>query len=251
MAAGLIMALLAPLIGYFLVVRRYSLLADCLAHISLAGVALGLLSNLNPVLTAMGVSSVTAMVIEKLRQVKKGLGESILALFLWAGLAGAVVMISMSKGFNMDLFGYLFGSITAVTPEDLKLMALMGVVLILLFLIFAKRLFLIAMDEELAQVSGLNPKYYNYFLILSASVTVSVAMRIVGVMLVGALMVIPVLTALNFKRGFIQTLSLAVVFSLLAVSLGLMVSVHFDIVSGGAIVLTSLLFYLLSLSFRG
>ncbi len=249
--AGAILALLAPLIGYFLVVRRYSLLADCLAHVSLAGVALGLITQINPVFTAMGVSSSTALLIEKLRQKNKLLGESLLALFLWAGLAGAVVLISLNQGFNIDLFSFLFGSITAVTPEDLQLIALLGLSLGVLFALFAKRLFLIALDEDLALVSGLNPSLYNYFLILAASITVSVTMRIVGVMLVGAMMVIPVLTALNLKVGFRQTLLWALFFSCASMTLGLCLSLVFDIVSGGAIILTALSFYLLSLTKRG
>ena len=249
--AGLILAALAPLIGYFLVVRRYSLLADCLAHVSLAGVALGLISGINPVFTAMGVSSTTALLIEKLRQKNKILGESLLALFLWAGLAGAVVLISLNQGFNIDLFSFLFGSITAVTAGDLQLMALLGLTIGILFILFAKRLFLIALNEDLALVSGINPSIYNYFLILAASVTVSISMRIVGVMLVGAMMVIPVLTALNLRLGFRFTLIWALIFSFASMTLGLYLSLAFDIVSGGAIILTSLSFYLLSLLKRG
>ena len=246
--AGLILAVLSPLIGFFLVVRRYSLLADCLAHVSLAGVAVGLLTKINPVITALGVSTVTGLVIEKIRQKNKGFTDGLLALFLWAGLSGAVVLISIGDGFNVDLFSYLFGSISSVTAEDIYLIAFLGAGLVLLLLLNYHQLFLVSLDEELAQVSGLKPAFYNYLLILAASVTVAVSMRIVGVMLVGALMVVPVLSAMNFKRGFGETLFISVLFSLASVLLGLSFSYHFDIVSGGAIVLVSIGLYLISLS---
>ncbi|MDX2470826.1 MAG: metal ABC transporter permease, partial [SAR324 cluster bacterium] len=161
---------------------------------------------------------------------------------------GAVVLISLGDGFNVDLFSYLFGSISSVTAEDIYLIAILGAGLVLLLLLNYHQLFLVSLDEELAQVSGLKPGFYNYLLILAASVTVAVSMRIVGVMLVGALMVVPVLSAMNFKRGFGETILISVLFSLASVLLGLSFSYHFDIVSGGAIVLVSIGLYLISLS---
>jgi zinc transport system permease protein len=245
--AGIIISVIAPLIGIFLVVRRYSLLADTLAHVSLAGVAVGLLTKNNPAFTAIFFSVIGAFGIEKLRGTKKMFGESALALFLWGGLAVAVVIISMAKGFNVSLFSYLFGSITTVTPVDLKLVAILGTAILLLVTTCYKELFFVSFDEELAEVSGINSGRFNLILVIMAAVTVSLSMRIVGVLLIGALMVIPVITAMQFHRSFKQTLLLSVFISMISVVAGLYLSYYFDLASGGTIVLTALTLFLTGL----
>lgn len=245
--AGIIIAVIAPVIGIFLVVRRYSLLADTLAHVSLAGVAVGLLTKSHPALTAIILSVLSAFGIERLRGTKKIFGESVLALFLWGGLAGAVVIISMAKGFNVNLFSYLFGSITTVSTGDLYFISILGAVILLVVSLCYKELFFISFDEELAEVSGVNAGRFNMILVIMAAVTVSLSMRIVGVLLIGALMVIPVITAMQFHRSFRQTLFLSVFISLIAVLAGLFFSYYFDLASGGTIVLTALILFLSAL----
>jgi zinc transport system permease protein len=246
-AAGIIIAVIAPMIGIFLVVRRYSLLADTLAHVSLAGAAVGILTKSHPALTAILFSVLSAFGIERLSGAKKIFGESVLALFLWGGLAGAVVIIGLANGFNVNLFGYLFGSITTVSAGDLYLVAILGVVILLLISACYKEFFFISFDEELAEVSGVNTRGLNLILLIMAAVTVSLSMRIVGVLLIGALMVIPVITAMQFNRSFRQTLFLSVFISLLSVIAGLLFSYYFDLASGGTIVLTALIIFLISL----
>lgn len=248
--AGIIIAIVAPLIGCFLVVRRYSLMADTLAHVSLVGVAVGLLTKGNPVATATITSVIAALGIEKLRTSKKIFGESILALFLSGSLAVASVLISLANSFNSNLFSYLFGSITTVSPQDLYFIGGLGlVVLISIFLVY-KELFLVSSDEELAQVNGVNPKVFNILLVILAAVTVSLSMNIVGILLVGALMVIPVITAMQWARSFQQTLFFAVGFSFVSVVSGLFVSYYLDLASGGTIVLVALALFLFSLFFQ-
>lgn len=247
--AGGIIAVIAPLIGCFLVVRRYSLMADTLAHVSLVGVAIGLLTNGNPVATATVTSVVAAFGIEKLRISKKIFGESILALFLSGSLAIASVLISLAKGFNSNLLSYLFGSITTISPDDLYFIAALALIILMIFFLIYKELFLVSFDEELAQVNGVNPKFFNTILVIMAAVTVSIAMNIIGILLVGALMVIPVITAMQLGRSFKQTIVLAVVFSLSSVISGLFISYYFNLASGGSIVLVALSLFVLSLLF--
>ena len=232
-AAGLILALLAPLLGIFLVVRRLSLLADCLAHAGLAGVAAALVTGLNPLFTALGVSSASALLIERLRMRQGRFAEGVLGLILWSGLALAVLLASMGPGRNLDLMSYLFGSITTVSAEELGWIFALALLAGGLLLLFFKELFLVSLDESLAQVSGVNPARYNYLLILLASLVVALFMRILGVLLIGAMMVVPVLTALNLKGGFKTTLAWAVGFALAAVFVGFGLSLHFDIAAGG------------------
>jgi zinc transport system permease protein len=247
--AGMVIAVIAPLIGAFLVVRRYSILADTLAHVSLAGVAVGMLTKTHPVAAAVFLSALSAFGIERLRESKKVYGESALALFLWGSLAVAVVVISLAGGFNVGLFGFLFGSIATVAPVDLYFVAGLGALVLLLVLSFYKELFFVSFDEELAKVNGINARAINIVIIMLAAVTVSLSMRIVGVLLIGALMVIPVITAMQLSRGFRQTLIISVIISLASVVSGLFLSYYLNLASGGTIVLITLAFFILSLLF--
>lgn len=247
--AGLMLSVIAPLIGVFLVVRRYSLLADALSHVSLLGVAIGFLLKLNPVLTALFVSGGAAFGIERLRQKRKMFGESVLAVFLSGSLAIAVVLIGMAKGFNVNLLNFLFGSLSTVRTSDLVLIALLGVATVAFCVVFYRQLFLISLDEDLAKASGVPVNGLNIALVVLAAFTVALAMQMVGVLLVGALMVMPVLSAMQVARSFLQTFVFALFFSVLSVVTGLFLSYFLDIASGGAIVLVTLGFFLWSLLF--
>lgn len=248
--AGIIIAIIAPVIGTFLVLRRYSLIADTLAHVSLAGVAIGLLLQLNPIVTALISSLVSSVVIEKLRASQRVYSESALSLFLSGSLAVAVILISLAKGFTGDIFNYLFGSIVTVTSHDVGLIALVGVGVLVLVTLFYKELLYTTFDEEGAQVSGIPVGFINLLLITLAAVTISIAIPIVGVLLISALMVIPVLTALQFRVRFGQTLVYAVLFSLLSVVSGIFVAFELNIATGGTIVVISLLMFAVSLLFN-
>ncbi len=248
--AGVTIALLAPMIGMFLVVRRYSYLADTLAHVSLVGVALGVLTGINPIITAMGVAIAASLGIENLRENKRLFGESILALFLSGSLALAVVLMSLSKGFQGDLFSYLFGSITTVSFFDTVLILILAAVVALFIFFFYRQLFLVTFHEDLAYAEGLNTKAFNTFLIISGAIVVSLSMRIVGTLLIGALMVIPVVTALQLRKSFQKTFFYSILFSLLSTVIGLFLSFYLNLSSGGTIVLVALAFFLFSLVFR-
>ena len=247
--AGIAIGVVAPLIGMFLVVRRYSLMADTLAHVSFAGVALGLLVGLNPIFSAIGLSVLAAFGIESLRSSGRIFGESVLALFLSGSLALAVVIISLSDGFNASLFGYLFGSISTVSTQDLWVIIILAVVVLLDVIFLYKELFFASFDAELARASGLPVKAINLTIVVLAAIAVAISIRIVGVLLIGALMVIPVISAMLYRRSFKYTLVLSVVFSVVSVIAGLFASFYLDLASGGAIVLVALIIFLLSLAF--
>ncbi len=241
--AGILIAVIAPVIGSFLVVKRYSLLADTLSHVSLLGVALGVLLGVDPILGAIVVSVITAYSIEWLRVEKKLYGESILALFLTGGLSTALVILGFTNGLNVNLLSFLFGSITTVTTSDLVTISIAGAVVLLTVILLFRRLFLVAYDETLAAASGLSARWINIILILLAAVTVAISIRIVGALLVGALMVIPVLSATQFGLGFRQTTVLSVVVSLLAVIFGLVISFFVGLPSGATIVVVALVLF--------
>lgn len=241
--AGVIIALIAPFIGIFLVLRRYSLIADTLSHVSLAGVAVGLLLNINPIFTAIGASVLSSFVIEKLRISKKVYGESALAIFLSGSLALAIVLISLAHGFSVDLFNYLFGSIVTVKQSDVFIIGLLGAMVIFLLLAFYKELVYITFDEEAAQISGIPTRFVNILLITLAALTVSLAIPIIGILLISALIVIPVVTALQLHTSFKKTIIYAELISLFSVMSGIFVSFYLNLSTGGTIVLIALFIF--------
>ena len=245
--AGLITAVIAPAIGMFLVVRRYSLMADTLAHVSLVGVAVGLLTGVSPVVGSLIVAVIASVAIESLRESKKIFGESILALFLSGGLAVAVVIVSLGHGFSVNLMSYLFGSITTVSASDIRIIAVAGVFIAAALAVFYKEFFCVSFNEELAAASGMNVRALNIVLIVLAAITVSLSMRIVGALLIGALMIIPTVSAIQFKMGFKQTMALGIGISIFCVILGLFASYYLNLASGGTIVVIALAVFGVSL----
>lgn len=241
--AGLIIAVIAPLIGIFLVVRRFSLIADTLSHVSLVGIALGVLLGINPVISALVTTVVASIGIEKLRKSKVIFEESILAVFLSGSLATALIIISLGNGFTVNLFNYLFGSITTVTTQDLFVILGFGLVTLFTVILFYKELFFIAFDEELATVQGIRVSFFNTLLIVLTAVSISLSMRIVGILLTSALMIIPVLTAMLWTKSFKSTLFLSIFFSVLSVFIGLFASYYLNLSAGGTIVEVTLFFF--------
>lgn len=244
--AGVIIGLIAPLIGIFLVLRRYSLIADTLAHVSLAGVAIGLLLKTNPVITAILTTTISSVFIEKLRLSKRVYGESALSIFLSGSLALALVLISLAHGFNTNLFSFLFGSLVTVRQTDVWIVGLLSFIVAVLVTLFYKELLYISFDEQSAQVSGIPVKTINIIFIVLAAITISLAIPIVGILLVAALIVIPVVTALQFQKGFLKSIFLAELFSVSSVVFGVIVSYYLNLSPGGTIVLFALGFFTLS-----
>jgi zinc transport system permease protein len=249
--AGLIVAVIAPAIGAFLVFRRYSYMADTLGHVSLLGVVLGVLTGLPPLVGALVVSVLFSFGIDTLRQNKNLFGESVLSLFLSGSLALALVIASFLKGFARDFNSFLFGSITTVTPEDIWVIGILGTLIVASIALLYKKFFLITLDEELAAAEGLNVRLYNLVMIFLSALTVALALRIVGVLLIGALMVVPVMTATQLGKSFLKTIFWAIGVSLLSTILGLVFSYYLNTPSGAMIVLFTIVFFLFSLAFSG
>lgn len=245
--AGIIISLIAPLIGVFLVLKRYSLIADTLSHVSLAGVAVGLLLKINPLITGVVAALLSSIAIDKLRVSKKIPGESALAIFLSGSLAIAVIIINLTHGLSVDILNYLFGSILTVKNNDILLIFSLSLVVVLSIILFYKELFAVTFDEEYAKVSGIPTKFINLLLITIASLTVAISIPIIGVLLISALIVIPVVTALQFKESFKKTIFIAEIISVFSVIFGIIASFYLDISSGGAIVLINILIFVLVL----
>jgi zinc transport system permease protein len=240
LSAGIIVAVIAPLVGVFLVLKRYSLIADTLAHVSLAGIAIGLLTGISPVITSLGATIIASLGVERLRTSKTVYGESALALFLSGSLALAVVLLSIAHGFNTNLLNYLFGSIVTVTIGDVYLILGLAVLVVVVISLFYKELLYVTFDEEAAQVSGIPVRRINTLLIILSALVVSLAIPIVGVLLISALVVVPVVSALQLRINFIKTIIFAEIISIFSVIVGIFVSFYFDLSAGGTIVLLML-----------
>jgi zinc transport system permease protein len=242
-AAGAVTALICPAIGVFLIPRRLSLIADTLAHVALAGVALGLVAGVSPFLGALVVTLIGAAGIERLRARGALGGDAALGVFLSGGFAVAVVLISLAGGFNADLFAILFGSILTVTAADVGLIVALGALVTVAIGGFYKQLLAITLDEDLARTSGVPVGALNLLLTVLTALTTVVAMRMVGVLLVSAMIVIPALTGFALGRSFRAATVIAIGTGLLSMATGLIAAYYLRLAAGGAVVLVALLFF--------
>ncbi len=250
MGVALILGILAPLVGIFLVMRRFSLLADTLSHVSLFGVALSSLFGLPMTVGAFFGALVGGGAIELFRQSRRVLSEATLALFLSGSLSLAVLLFAVRGIDAEEIEAYLFGDLELVTGHDLFLLLIIASVLITFFLAFYRQLFLATLDEDLARVNGVPVRRLNLVFMLFASMVVAVAIKIVGVLLVSALIVLPVLASLQWRLSFKKTLLLSLGMSELTVAFGFTLAFILSIPSGAAIALCALFAFLFSYFFQ-
>lgn len=242
--AGAVVGVLAPVVGFFLVQRQMSLIGDGIGHVAFAGVALGYLIGVSPVWTALLAAVVGAAAIEWLRARRRAAGDQALAVVFYTGIAGGVVLISAAGALNANLFTYLFGSILTVTRTDLTRIALLGLGSLLLVLVLLRSLLAVAIDEEGARVSGLPVPVLNGAVSMLAALTIGISMRIVGILLIAALMVLPVIAAQRVAWSLRSTMGLSVLIGLGSVLAGLTISYYANLPPGGTIVLTATGFFL-------
>lgn len=239
--AAAVTGLAAPAVGTFLVQRRLSLMGDGIGHISVTGVALGLLTGTSPTLTAVAVAIAGAVTIELIRASGRASGDVALALIFYGGLAGGLMLVSIGGNGTASLQTYLFGSLLSISQTDVWVSVALAGLVIGLCLALLPQLFSVSNDEDFARTSGLSVRFYNVLISVLAAVSVSVAMRTVGLLLVSALLVIPVATAQQFARGFRSTMLAAMVAGLLAAVAGVITSAYVDVPPGSTIVLVALL----------
>ena len=248
MRIALIMAVLigltAPAVGTFIVQRRLALLGDGVGHVALTGVGLGLLTRTSPVLSAVVVSALGAIAIEVLRARSRTGGDVALALLFYGGLSGGVILTHLAGGSGAGLQAYLFGSISSVSMTDLYVIAGLSVVVLAIVVLFGRELFLLCQDEEVARASGLPVRFLSLLIAVTAAVTVVIAMRAIGLLLVSALMVVPVAAAQQVTRGFKTTMLLAMAIGVLSAVSGLVGSFQYGIPPGPSIVLLAMTVFL-------
>jgi zinc transport system permease protein len=255
---GLLIGLVAPLIGVFIVVRRLSLIADALSHVTLAGIAASLLltkkwslfAGLNPLYLGMAFSVMGSLFIEKLRGVYKHYQELAIPIILSGGIGLGVIFISLADGFNTDLFSYLFGSVSAVSRIDLIIILIISILVIILIFLLYKELFLLSFDEEHAKASGIAAKSVHFIFILMVALVIAASMRIVGILLVSSLMTLPVAASIRIANGFKQTIFYSILFGELSVLGGLTISYYIDLAPGGTIVMIAVVILIITILFK-
>lgn len=236
---GIAAAVICSIIGLFLVLRRHSLFGDALSHVAFGGIALGLFIGIYPLWTAFAVAILSALGINKLRESTKLPGDASVAVLLSSGLAMGVVLVSLSDGFTVNLFSFLFGSILLVSDQDMTIILIIAGVVLGTICYFFQKLLYITFDEDQARVSGLHVCMLNYLFIVIASVTVIASIRLVGVLLISSLIVIPNITALMFGKGFKQTILISCSLAIFSVVFGIILSYLANLAPSGTIVLTS------------
>jgi len=254
--SGILIGLICPILGTFLIVRRLSMMADGLSHVTLSGVAAGMLLSkkiaflgaVNPLFFGMLFSVIGSLFIERLRKVYKAYQDLAIPIILSAGLGLFTVLVSIADGFTTDLYSYLFGKIVTVSREDLYALLGVGAVVIGTVFFLYKELFAVSFDEEHARVSGVARKTINLWFMVLVALTIAASMRIVGVLLISALITIPVAASLQIARSFRQAILYATVFAEISVLSGLYFAYLLDWASGGTIVLMAVLLLLVVLA---
>ncbi len=244
--AGIIIGLLCPCVGLFLVLKRYSMMGDTLSHSSFAGVSIGLVFGFNPLITSFLFTSICAFIIEFLRNYYKRYAELVMSIVLTFSLGLAIVLISTGKA-STKVNSYLFGSILTVSKEDLIIIFIISIICFIALFVLYDKLLYTTFDEDGAKVSGINVKLINYLFTLMVGATISVSIRIMGILVISSIIVLPVASALSFKKNFKITLFLSMILGIFDILLGLILSYIIDSAPGGTIALTSVSILLLSL----
>lgn len=245
---GIAVAIICSAVGLFLVLRRHSLFGDALSHMAFGGIAVGLFTNIYPIWTAIIVSVLAALGMTKLRQSTKVPPDAAVAVLLSSGLALGIVLVSISGGFSVDLFSFLFGSILLVSQDEVYMILGLSAGIMTILLLLYRKFMYIAFDEEQAKVSGLQVSKLNYLFIVLASITVIASIRLVGILLISSLIVIPNITAMLFGKGFKKTALISGIIGVFSVVAGVLISYEANVATGGTIVLVLVMTFLTALA---
>jgi zinc transport system permease protein len=247
---GVIAAVACGLVGLFLILKKEAMIGDGLAHTAFGGIALGLLLGINPLFTALLVSVLAVFAISYMRRKKIATSDSAIAVMVALGFSTGLIIISFAGGFNVELFSYLFGSILTIDLTDLALVAFLGTAIVLFIGFFRRELLSMVFDEEDSRIMGIPTRSLSVVFDLLVAVTIVLSIKVIGTILVIALLVIPGLCALKLNLSFRKTLLAAVGFSIASTVLGVVFSAVFNIVTAGLIVFILVLFFLLTLLFK-
>ncbi len=243
--AGIMLSLVLAVVSFFVVLRRLSFIGVGVAHSAFGGVALGALLGISPMFTAIGFSLVVSNAIGYIGKQGKLSTDTAVGIFFSLAMALGVIFIGMSDQYNIDLFGYLFGNILAITRQDLIVIAVLGVLVLVSIGLFFKELLFVAYDQEVAFVSGMPVAFLDHFFLTALALSVVISMKIIGIVLVSALLVIPGAAALQITRRYVSMIATSISIALISTIGGLLISYYADMASGATIVvLASIIFFM-------
>jgi zinc transport system permease protein len=246
--AGSFIAVLCAMLGLFLVLRRFSLIGDGLSHVSFGAIALGLFFGFYPFYIAVPVVIIASYFILKLTERAKIYGDAAIGIVSAFGIAGGVILASLSRGFNVDLFSYLFGNILAIGRQEVYLALGLSLAVLLTIILLYHELFSVTFDGEYAKISGIKTDRINLILVMLTAVAVVLAIKVVGIMLVSALLILPAVTALQVARGFRGAMVIAVLTSIASVLIGITISFLLSLPAGATIVMCNIIFFVIALA---
>jgi zinc transport system permease protein len=242
--AGSFIAILCSTLGVFLVLRRLSLIGDGLAHVTFGSVAVGLLMKASPFYIAIPIVMLGGLGILKLMEKARLHGDASIGIVSSIGIAAGIILASIAGGFNVDLFSYLFGNILAISRTEVVISISLSVVLIIIVILYYEELLSITFDEESAKASGIKTDRINKVLVLLTSLTVVLAMKVVGIMLISALLILPPVTALQVAKSFKATIIVSALSGVLSVISGVFTSFMLNVPAGATIVIINFIFFL-------
>jgi len=243
--AGCFIAVLCSTLGVFLVLKRLSLIGDGLAHVTFGSVAVGLLLHSQPIYTAVPLVALSSLGILKLTERARLYGDTAIGIVSSLGIASGVILVSISGGYNVDLFSYLFGSILSISNTEVITSIVLSVIVMLMVLLFYNELASITFDEEMAKVSGIKTRRINEILVVLTALTVVLAMKVVGIMLVSALLILPASAALQTAKSFKATIITAGAIAVFSVISGIWISFAANLPSGGTIIIINFIIFML------
>jgi zinc transport system permease protein len=244
--SGSFIAFVCSILGVLLVLRRLSLIGDGLAHVTFGSVAIGMLFRQHPAFVAVPIVMVCSLGILKLMQKARLYGDAAIGIVSSLGIAGGVLIASISGGFNVDLFSFLFGNILSISKAEVITSIALSIAVLLVVTIFYNELFSTTFDEEFARVSGVNVQKINSLLVLLTGVTVVLTMKVVGIMLTSALLILPAVTALQIAKSFKKTMMLSSLTGVSSVLIGIYTSFVLNLPTGATIVMVNFVFFIIA-----
>ena len=248
--AGSFVAIICAALGLFLVLRKMSLIGDGLSHVSFGAIALGVFFGIYPYYLAIPLVMIASLLILKISEKAKIYGDAAIGIVSAIGIASGVILASVSKGFNVDLFSYLFGNILAINNTELILLVILSLAVLTTIYFYYWDLFSATFDEEYAKTTGIKINFINSLLTILTALTVVLSIKVVGIMLVSALLILPSVTALQIAKGFKTAIFIGAIVSVISVILGITLSFFLDLPTGATIVMINVLFFGLAVAVK-
>lgn len=242
-AGGILISLCCALLGVILVLKRYSMIGDGLSHVGFGALAIGTAAGVAPLYVAIPIVIITAFLLLRMQSNGKLKGDAAIALISTFSLAFGVLLISITPGANTDIYSYMFGSILAITPNDIILILLLALTVVILYILTYHKIFSVTFDERFAKSTGINTELYNMMIAMLSALTVVIGMKIMGAMLISSLIIFPPLTAMRLCKSFKSVTLISVIVALVCFVIGILVSIALDTPAGASIVLVNGLFF--------